>query len=134
MKTPLHVSVTPHPASTTYSAVVGCVLLQAREACNLTQEDVAKAAGVSQPTWSKLERGLSALGLDQLRLAALALHTAPSVVLAAADLGVAALQRRGVVVDAGPAAGALTTRELRALLRVVPLPLPSLSDWTGEGP
>lgn len=85
--------------ATTYPTVVGKVLGYLRERKGLDQAALAKAVGVSQPTWSRIENGQSALTVDQLARAATALHMQTGQVLAMVDESTAKLERRGVRVE-----------------------------------
>lgn len=53
-------------AGTTYSAIIGNVIKQLRDAQSITQGDMAKKMDVSQAAWSKLENGKSTLSTVQL--------------------------------------------------------------------
>ncbi len=69
----------------TLALAVGGVLRKERRSRNLTQHDVAEAVGVKQAHWSKIERGLTALNVRQLALAAGMLGIRPSDVICAAE-------------------------------------------------
>ncbi len=84
--------------ATTYTAVVGALLHMAREQNRLDQKGVAAKMGLSQPSWSRIERGDSPLGIEQLCRAAQVLGTKPSKILGDADSVVAHLRRNGVLV------------------------------------
>ena len=74
---------------TPYSTLAREVGNQLRtERCNrsLTQTDVATAVGVRQSHWSKIERGLTAINMRQLGLAAGRLGVRPSDIVGAAEL------------------------------------------------
>ncbi len=86
---------------TTYSAVVGRVVAMRRQRCRLDQAEIAAKVRVSQPTWSRIETGESALTVEQLALAARALRASPTEILEQADQAVAGLKRRGVAVQYG---------------------------------
>jgi transcriptional regulator with XRE-family HTH domain len=72
-------------AVTTYGALLGAVLGQARSATGLKQSDLAEAVGVGPSTWSRIEKGESLLSTDQLKLAADALEIPPSRILEMVD-------------------------------------------------
>lgn len=71
--------------STTYPALVGGVLAQIRNQQNLRQEEVAQAVGVTQATWSRIEKGQSSITVEHLRLATNKLGIAPGQILSFAD-------------------------------------------------
>ncbi len=81
---------------TTYPAIVGGVLTQIRNQAALRQEDVAKAVGVTQTTWSRVETGQSSLTVEHLRLASYALGRTPHDVLHLAEQATANLQTQGI--------------------------------------
>ncbi len=86
------------PSETTYAAVVGRILAGSRETRGLEQAEVARGVGVSQSTWSRIERGESALTVDQLARATAALATTPAQILAEADEAAANLGEMGITV------------------------------------
>jgi transcriptional regulator with XRE-family HTH domain len=81
---------------TTYPAIVGGVLTQMRNQTSLRQEDVAKAIGVTQTTWSRVETGQSSLTVEHLRMASYALGRTPDDVLNLAEQATANLQAQGI--------------------------------------
>jgi len=81
---------------TTYSALVGQSLAWARQMAGLDQSALAQHVGVGQSTWSKIERGESALNVEQLERAATRLGTTPSQILNTADVGAAQLRHQGI--------------------------------------
>lgn len=81
---------------TTYPAIVGQVLVNERKTRGLDQAAMADAVGVNQSTWSRVERGESAMTLDQLSKAAAALNARPSTILASADKAADALVRQRI--------------------------------------
>ena len=86
------------PSETTYAAVVGRILAGSREILGLEQAEVARGVGVSQSTWSRIERGESALTVDQLARATIALATTPARIMAEADEAAARLDEMGITV------------------------------------
>ena len=52
----------------TYNGIVGYVLEEQRKNLGYDQANVAKAAGISQPVLSRLEKGKAAITIDQLFL------------------------------------------------------------------
>lgn len=69
----------------TYSAVVGAVIANQREILDVSQAQLAEAVGIGQPAWSRIEKGESALTIDQLARAASKLNSSPSELLLMAD-------------------------------------------------
>lgn len=92
-------STSPLSPTTTWPTIVGFVLLHARSARGLHQADVAAAVGVTQSTWSRIERGESALTIDQLALAADALGTQPERLIAQAAAVRDHARSRGIKVE-----------------------------------
>ena len=83
--------------ATTWGEVVGRVLIRCRE--SMTQADMARAVGLSQSVWSKIERGMSALTIDQLELAAIALKTTSEEIMRRARLVAEHLREHGIQVE-----------------------------------
>lgn len=84
-----------------YHAIVGQVLAATRQQRELSQADVADAVGVTQSTWSRLERGQQILGLGQLRAASQFLGVQPYEVLEQAEVAVEHCRAEGVEVTSG---------------------------------
>jgi transcriptional regulator with XRE-family HTH domain len=70
---------------TSYSAIVGQVLINLRTERDIKQGSLAEAVGVGQSTWSRIEKGEVALSVDQLARAAGFLAVSPSTILSWAD-------------------------------------------------
>ena len=87
-------------AETSYPAVIGKVIADLRKKNKLDQSELARAVGVNQPTWSRIENGTSAFTVAQLRKAAAELGTTSAEISASAYLAVAGLERRGIRVHA----------------------------------
>ena len=85
--------------ATTYPSVLGAVLVHHRKAKGMPQAELAEAAGLSQPAWSRIENGGSPITIEQLVTAATALGLNPGELIAATDKAVAHLRRQGVTVD-----------------------------------
>jgi len=83
---------------TTPSAVLGVVLAQLRKEKNLTQEQIGKASGIGPTTWSRIEKGVSTLSMEQLRAAAKALDVAPALILERAEKLEQELKGKGILV------------------------------------
>jgi transcriptional regulator with XRE-family HTH domain len=107
---------------TTYGAIVGSVLAQERTARKLKQIDVATAVGVGTSTWSRIEKGESALTVDQLKLAAEALQLTPARILSLAAEAEETLSNHGVKV-----ATAMSAIALLGVAGVVPVVGPVLA-------
>lgn len=84
--------------ATSYPSVLGQVLAYHREQVGLSQADLAHVAGVTQSTWSKVERGHSSLAMEQLRLVAPAVRTTPTKIVDEAERAADALRASGVEV------------------------------------
>lgn len=84
---------------TTYPAIVGQVLAQLRREAGVNQAHLARAVGVTQSAWSRIERGDVAITVEQLAVAARLLGTTPRDVLAYAQSTQEAAERRGVEVE-----------------------------------
>lgn len=85
--------------ATTFAALVGHVIAERRKSVGMTQADLATAVGMHQSGWSKVERGLSGLSVEQLAVAANALGTKPSEILQEVDRAVDFAQAKGVRVE-----------------------------------
>ena len=83
---------------TTYPAIVGRILVSARKDAGLEQAQLARQVGMSQSTWSRIERGESALTVEQLAKAATALGTTVGRILTDADRATKGLEKQGVEV------------------------------------
>lgn len=82
----------------TYAAVVGKIIERHRAALGVKQTDMAKALGIGQPAYSRLETGENAMGLGQLEVVARRLSSTPNRILQEADFWVARLKEQGVEV------------------------------------
>lgn len=94
---------------TTYPAIVGRVLASTREVFPLEQSELAARLGINQSTWSRIERGETALTVEQLAKAATALGTTAGRILIDADNAVEGLREQGVKVHFGRPKGAAKT-------------------------
>ena len=83
-------------SQTTYSAVLGVVLTNARKQQGIEQGDMAGRMGLSQASYSRLESGKSAFSVDQMYMAAGALRLNPEEVTARLNNTVAELRASGV--------------------------------------
>ncbi|MBI5498479.1 MAG: helix-turn-helix transcriptional regulator [Deltaproteobacteria bacterium] len=84
--------------ATTYPALVGRVLKELRERHGLDQTHLAAAVGVTQPTWSRIERGDIPVGVEQLALAGHALGVSPGQLLSLADVAANNARAQGIEV------------------------------------
>ncbi len=83
---------------TTYQAIVGEVIVLRRKDLGLNQADLAEKIGMSQSAWSRVEKGLSNLTIEQLTKVASILNVAPNQIIAEADDAKTALERDGIQV------------------------------------
>jgi len=81
-----------------YGAIVGQLLKHYREARGIKQAEVAKALGLTQSAYSRLENGDSAMSLTQLRQIARVIEVNPEGILAKAETHAQNLVQRGVKV------------------------------------
>ena len=109
--------------STTYVALVGTVIARLRRLANLQQAVLAAQVGVNQSSWSKIERGETAISVEYLAMLAPVLKVRPAEVLAAVDRTVAHAEAQGIVVlafrgdlSAEALQGQLSSRALVALV------------------
>lgn len=87
---------------TTYQAVIGRVIVRIRKKVNEnegSQGELAKNVGVTQSTWSRIERGESSLTVEQLARAADFLRVKPSIILLETEKAVDSLEKQGVFVN-----------------------------------
>ena len=83
---------------TTYPAIIGSLIAQARTEAGLLQEELAKRVGVPQSTLSRIERGSAHLTVNQLRKIAPALGRQPSQIVELAEQAELLLQVNGAEV------------------------------------
>ncbi len=83
---------------TTYQAIVGRIIVKFRKELGADQNFLAKAVGVTQSTWSRIERGDSSLSIGQLAKAAEHLRVNPSTILLEVESAVRELTKQGVIV------------------------------------
>ncbi len=83
---------------TTYSAVLGVVLANARTIQGIEQKDMAERMGLSQASYSRLEGGKSAFSVDQMFQSATALGVAGDELTRQLNATVHQLQNNGVTV------------------------------------
>ncbi len=85
--------------ATTWPTIVGRVLIHERDKHGLHQSQLAAMVGVTQSTWSRIERGESALTVDQLALAASALRIMPEEIIRRSSVVQAYVRQRGICVE-----------------------------------
>lgn len=85
---------------TTYQSVLGAVISSARTASEktITQADIAAQLGITVSTWSRIERGESALNLEQLVKLAAYLQIPLSALFKFVEDRIEELSRQGVKV------------------------------------
>ena len=83
---------------TSYQAVVGRVMVSFRKKIGADQAPLAASVGVTQSTWSRIERGESSLSVGQLAEAAKYLRVHPSAILLEVENAVRELAAQGVIV------------------------------------
>jgi transcriptional regulator with XRE-family HTH domain len=108
--------------NTTYPALVGNVLAQLRKEKGIGQAEFGALVGIGQSTWSRIEKGESALTIEQLAKAARQLELAPHELLAVVDGAKENLRDQGI--------GTLMDRigaNNMALLGAIPVVGPSLT-------
>lgn len=81
-----------------YGALVGQVIFRHRKRSRLDQDDLAKALGISQSAYSRLEKGESGMTLAQFRAISLRLGLDPNALLREADIYEARLRSSGVTI------------------------------------
>ena len=82
----------------TYAAILGRVLQGHREAAGLNQGQVAAALGISQPAYSKIEQGDTAVTVLQLRQITQVLRIDPGFVMQQCEGWISHLNTQGVTV------------------------------------
>jgi transcriptional regulator with XRE-family HTH domain len=95
--------------ATTYPSVVGNVLAQLRKNAQCDQAQMATAVGVTQSTWSRIERGQGALTLAQLAKAATFLNISPGKILRWADQTCERFEKQGVKISSNREKESLNT-------------------------
>lgn len=88
--------------ATTYRAILGQGLSELRQRAGLSQEEFAGRMQITQPTWSRIERGRSAISVEQLIQASKILRVKSSEVIKYVEDSALDLQSRGVRVFAAP--------------------------------
>ena len=84
---------------TTFQAVIGQVIVKFRKTLGVDQASIAKAVGVTQSTWSRIERGESSLSIEQLIRASRYLRINASLILLEAEKAITELKKQGVIIN-----------------------------------
>lgn len=85
--------------ATTFPAITGRILVNLRKNGGIGQDELAEAIGITQSTLSRVERGESALTVDQLAKAARKLGIKASKILDLADDAVDEISAQGINVQ-----------------------------------
>jgi transcriptional regulator with XRE-family HTH domain len=85
-------------AEVTYPALLGRLLQHYREQQGMPQAQVAAMLGILQPSYSRIEKGDTAITVTQLRILARVFGLRPSQILNDADLWTDTLRMQGVTV------------------------------------
>jgi len=80
---------------TTYPVLIGKVLSIQRAALQIDQTIFAEKMGVNQSSWSRIERGVATINVEQLNKAAQLLKTTAGKLLSQADLLKQAFEAQG---------------------------------------
>lgn len=83
----------------TFAAIVGAVIANLREEFGISQAILAEEVGIGQPAWSRIEKGESALSIDQLARAAKAMQTSPAEILLRAENTAEEMRSRDLTVS-----------------------------------
>lgn len=84
--------------TTTYPTIVGRVIANARGKAGLRQADLAQAVGLTQSAWSRIERGETAINIEQLARAAHRMKLQPNEIVRRADAAAKHAKAQGVKV------------------------------------
>ena len=82
--------------NTTYPALVGNIIASLRKERSIGQAEFSAMVGVGQSTWSRIEKGQSALTVEQLAKAAGQLELQPHQLLAVVDGARENLEAQGI--------------------------------------
>jgi len=81
-----------------FPALLGSVMAMRRKEINLTQEDLGNALGMNASSWSRIERGETAINIDQLFTAAETLKIKASELIERTEKNELFLKEKGVKV------------------------------------
>lgn len=84
---------------TCYTTVLGLVLREQREQRGLSQQHMAEAVGMTSVGWGKLEKGVSALTVENLARAASTLGIKTSALMELVESLIVELQQQGWIVE-----------------------------------
>lgn len=84
--------------ATSYPAILGKTIVEFRDKKGIDQKTLAAKICLTPSTWSKIERGISALTMEQLASVATALDTTPGEIVSTADLAADELKSQGIEV------------------------------------
>lgn len=85
-------------SATSYSSILGQMIVQARAQRALHQADLASAVGITQTAWSRIERGTTSITVEQLRTVANVLQREPHEIMLEADAAAKIAQNNGVAI------------------------------------
>ncbi len=83
---------------TTYQSIIGRVIVSFRKKLSVDQISLASSVGVTQSTWSRIERGDSSMTVEQLASAAECLRVNPSTILSDTEKAIRELKSQGVII------------------------------------
>ncbi len=84
---------------TTYSRIVGAIIVALRKDAKIEQEEMANELSLSQSAWSRVETGTTQITVAQLAQAARVLKKRPWEILRRVDVLVEQVERAGVAVE-----------------------------------
>ncbi len=115
------------PNFTTYSSIVGQVLAQYRKNRGLEQSDMAEKTGITQSTWSRIERGESTLTLEQLNQIANGLGISPEKIMRDITRAQETIIKEGIEIERKS-----TSKKLNAGAMIAAVALPALAYFIGK--
>ena len=83
-------------SATSYSSILGQMIVQTRTQRALNQAEIASALGITQTAWSRIERGTTSITAEQLRNVAKLLECEPFEIMREADAAAKVVQDNGV--------------------------------------
>lgn len=83
-------------AFSSFPALLGTIMAMKRKSLELTQEDMADTLGITISSWSRIERGETALNIEQLLLASKKLKIKTSELIREAECQEKILKEKGV--------------------------------------
>lgn len=81
-----------------YGSIVGSVIANYRKNKGIGQAEISSNSNLSQATWSRIERGTTAVNVSQLSEISALLNISPSQIISEADMMVEELINRGIEV------------------------------------